>query len=506
MSVRETIQSAAKNLFGIDDFFGANASTTTAKSSFGCHGNPTKPREKAAASGASPNIPSHSPPSGMSFEDLCTGPFIPLDAPLADHYETTDDYEKQRDSMLYQYCTSRYRHGAPFPSGGPQFGVGPQPDPFVLRDGLFKRVLEKYPGLSDIHYIDVDAEAGERKLIGIAAQDMQFKASLSPHVNETIDLPKGSLVKLDHEGRLIEAIVFDELDIPLSAGALSLHANSLIHFEDGGFATSILASDQLYRGNPLKGGTLARWHLDALRADGLKDSIPGDLRDAVLRRDILRDKKTCRHDRTITTAWKTDRMFRRGSLLKCHETKTRAVYHGLPLENAKSDGIITEGFVVGTLWYDTIKLHDMDFVKMDNASGDLISLTPVDETTLQDKVCMAGHEISFHKNGNIKRFTPAENIEIDGVLWWKGKPIELTENGRVLSGTPFNDQKIGIEGIKCAHGMEVTLHENGRIKRAYIAEDQRIDGTTVKGGQFIELDQDGHILARSAYPMLNSKE
>ncbi len=484
MDVKEIIQSMANEIPGLDRILYGEEASGSDEISAGSDKVPTPSLEKAAAH-ESPGTPMR------TFEDLCTGPFMIEPASHRDRYETKDDYEKQRDAILYRYCTSRYRHGTPLPDTGPVFGDKEMIDPFILRDTLFDRVLNKYPHLRDIRYIEITPDAGARKLIGIISKGMRFKAVLSPHVNEIVDLPKGSLVELDGEGRLLETVVFETLVIPLSVGSIYVEPNSLIHFEKGGFATGILASDQIYRGYPLKGDELVRWHMEVLRAGGLKDSLPGDVRDAILRRD----HGECRHDKTVTTAWETNRMFIRGRLLTCHKTKTRTVHHGLPLENAKRDGASISGYVVGSLWHDMIKLHDMDFVKIDDVRGTVLSLTPVDDRIIQGRPCMEDCAVTFYNDGQIKLFTPAKNIEIGGVIWWKGRSIELNEKGEVVSGTPFGDQEIG--GVKCPHGEEVLLHGNDRVKRAYIAEPQTIDGAQISSGETVEFNPTGRILSRT---------
>jgi len=74
-----------------------------------------------------------------------------------------------------------------------------------------------------------------------------------------------------------------------------------------------------------------------------------------------------------------------------------------------------------------------------------------------------GTHTGFYKNGRLRSFFPPEDVTVDGV------PCEAT---------PF---------------VNVNLYESGHIKSCKLAEEYQVDGLTFKKGKTIEFDENGKV-------------
>ncbi len=79
------------------------------------------------------------------------------------------------------------------------------------------------------------------------------------------------------------------------------------------------------------------------------------------------------------------------------------------------------------------------------------------------KFWMGGDGIHFYPNGNLRLFTPVDDIEVQGVFC-KSKCIWFYENGKLQKCTSAKDQTI--EGVFCKKKSTLEFDENGNITKS----------------------------------------
>ena len=101
-----------------------------------------------------------------------------------------------------------------------------------------------------------------------------------------------------------------------------------------------------------------------------------------------------------------------------------------------------------------------------------------------------GNQINFENDGLWLR--PVENILVGGIVYKKGKRLELYNDGSVRRGTPISD--VTIEGIAYERDWPLSFDKNGKVLFGTLKVDTKIGGVNCKAGNTISFDANGNFI------------